>query len=331
MIEAARGTWISAHASSRLEQQMRRALSCSIRGPGGGAVGDGASGSPDGSGEPKSGPTETAPAAEPDWSKLIGAAPRPEAVAAAQTFHKAWGSASKPVCVKCSDGIYRVLKAKIDDKDSGRGCFNDQVIARLAQKLGAPVPPPSIVILPKVLVDAEPNLKHMPPGPCHASEFRDHHSDRMGVANTGLKENRPRFASLAVLYGWMHASDHQVIYPNDPPPLVLSVDHGHFIGNGSPAWTPEMITARPYASADQTIVTGASLTQEELVEACKPLATITAEEIAEAVGAPPEEWGVSTEHRVALAKYLWKRRTELLTSYAAAPAASAANKKATGE
>jgi hypothetical protein len=192
--------------------------------------------------------------------------------------------------------------------------FNDQVVARLAQKLRAPVPPPAIVDLPQELIDIEPNIRHMPAGLCHGSTFLDAHSDRQGVGNATVPENRARFASLAILYGWAYATDHQQIYPNAPPFLVSSVDHGHFIGNG-PNWTPDLLASRPPAGADQLIATQASLTADELRQAAAPLAEVLLEDVAAAIAAAPDEWGIPMEHRVALAKYLWKRRGDLLAAY----------------
>jgi hypothetical protein len=265
--------------------------------------------------------TETkAPAveADPDWTALITAAlaARPPITITAQTFHLGpWASASRPVCVKCSDGEFRVLKGM---QAGGRMLFNDQVIARLAQSLGAPVPIPEIVELTQAFIDANASVKHMPAGPCHASAYLDKHSDRQGLAHFSLDANRPRFASLAILYGWAFASDHQQIYPNDPPFIVWSVDHGHFVGPGNPNWTPDLLSTRPTAHADQLITAGTSMKNDELVAAAKPLDRLTSKDMADAVAAPPDAWNVPPVDRIAFAAYMWKRRGELLSAYAQA-------------
>jgi hypothetical protein len=51
-----------------------------------------------------------------------------------------------------------------------------------------------------------------------------------------VPDNRPRFAALAVLYGWIPAGDAQLIYRQTVSHLVYSVDHGHFFPGG-PNWT----------------------------------------------------------------------------------------------
>lgn len=244
-----------------------------------------------------------------DWEALLQAAaatPKAEAM----TFHKGpWASASRPVCMKCEDGIFRVLKGQ---QAGGRMLFNDQVIARLAQRLGAPVPQPAIVSLSAQLVAAEPRLAHMRPGLCHGLAFLDDHSDRMGITGTDHPPNRDRFARLAVLYGWAHASDHQQIYPNHPPPLVWSVDHGHFVGPGDHNWTVDLIGNRGPAAIDQNLANGAALKLEELVPAVQTLAEVTAYDLAGAIACAPNDWGVAAAERVAFASYMWKRRQDIL-------------------
>jgi hypothetical protein len=57
------------------------------------------------------------------------------------------------------------------------------------------------------------------------------------------------------------------------------------------------------------------LTADELRQAAAPLAEVLLEDVAAAIAAAPDEWGIPMEHRVALAKYLWKRRGDLLAAY----------------
>ncbi len=155
------------------------------------------------------------------------AAPKAAPVSDAQTFMAAWGSASKPICVTCADGVHRVLKGRLKQPGTRhRSLFNDQVIGRLGNKLGGPVPAVSLVNLSQQFIDTNPRAQHIFAGICHATEFRDKYSDRVSIFHTTVKENRPRYAALAIMYGWAHANDHQSIYPNDPPPIVLSVDTG---------------------------------------------------------------------------------------------------------
>jgi hypothetical protein len=183
-------------------------------------------------------PVEIAPisapvATEPEWAALIAAAPQAVVVEATIYHRGPWNSISRPVCVQCADKQFRVIKRPLPPNVSGCLLFTDQVVARLAQLIGAPVPEPAIVRLSPALIGLEKNLSHLTAGLCHGSLFLDGHSDRAPVLHIGAPENRTRFARLAVLYGWVYASDHQQIYPTASPHLVLSVDHGHFIGGGS--------------------------------------------------------------------------------------------------
>jgi hypothetical protein len=140
----------------------------------------------------------------------------------------------------------------------------------------------------------------------------------MGIANTDLEANRSRFASLAILYGWLRSGNEQFVYQNQPPRLVHSTDHGHFFGRGDPVWVIADLNNAPPAVAAETLVSTCALTPADLQAACQPLREVSDKLIAAAVAAPPDEWGISVDERAAMCVYLAKRRGELLTLYAPA-------------
>lgn len=251
-------------------------------------------------------------AAHAEWTVLL-ASVQVEATTSAVTFKRGpFESFSRPVVLVCSDGVSRMVKGK---QAGGRALFNDQVVGRLASLIGAPVPPVSIVALSADLIAIEPRLQHMPPGLCHASEFIDECSDRLGVDHTKLAENRRRFARLAILYGWVHANDYQLIYPNADPRRVWSVDHGHFLGDGGPDWTKDILNARGPSEPEPWVVNGASLVQSELHEAALELVAVDKAKIAGAVRSAPSDWNVPDHQCVALCAYLEKRRASLLAYF----------------
>ena len=96
--------------------------------------------------------------------------------------------------------------------------------------------------MPQELIDAQPEMRHMPAGISHGSQLVPNCSEREAYRYVDIAENRERFAKLAVLYGWMSAGDHQFIYRHDPPNLVHSVDHGHFFPGG-PNWQVVQLTS----------------------------------------------------------------------------------------
>src|SRR4051794_7290268 len=158
-----------------------------------------------------------------DWRALIAAKlAQPRRVARAETYLTKWESFSMPVLVECDDRQEYVIKGR----QIGRAVVNEHVVARLGHALGAPVGEPAFVDVPAELIALESELRHIPPGIAHGSPFLRDCSDRLWIEHTGAPENRERFARLAVLYGWMHAGDRQLIYANAAPHLVHSVDHG---------------------------------------------------------------------------------------------------------
>lgn len=236
---------------------------------------------------------------------LDAMANRPAAVQA-HTFLRVWPSFSRPAALACDDGHAYVVKGK----QIGRAAVNDQVVARLGIAMGAPVGEPMLVDVPQALITAEPQIQHLPPGIAHGTRFVENCSDRMWIAHQNVPENRLRFARLAVLYGWASSGDHQLIYPNSPPHVVISVDHGHFFPGG-PDWQPPGLTGAPPADVNHEITSQCALTAAELRTALQELANVPEVAIIRAVAAPPDDWAISPDDRVALVQYLSRRRDEM--------------------
>jgi hypothetical protein len=245
---------------------------------------------------------------EEQWRRCIEAASSSRPTAAqATTFLKTWGSASRPVLLRCSDGKDYVVKGK----QSGRMIVNDHIVGRLGAGLGAPVGRVALVDVPAALVKAEPNLQHVTPGLSHATLLIPGVGERESILHVNAPENRLRFALLAALYGWVSAGDHQFVYENQPPHLVHSVDHGHFFPGG-PDWTVASLRGAADPVLDPTLAAACAFKAKEIATAADALALLPDQVIAEAVAAPPDEWGLAPEERAALATYLAARRDRLV-------------------
>jgi hypothetical protein len=168
-------------------------------------------------------------------------------------------TSSQPVLLACDDGSDYVVKGQ----QAGRMIVTDQVVGRLGGAVLAPVAEITLIDVPAELINAEPEMSHMRPGVSHGSRWLANCSDSKGFEQTTVPENRDRFARLALLYGWVIASDHQFIYENAEPRLVHSVDHGHFLA-GATNWTEETLRHAPAPAPDNNVVAACSLTTEEL-------------------------------------------------------------------
>ncbi len=250
-----------------------------------------------------------------DPKKLLEAAAssRPTAINA-QTYVKKWGTSSNPVALICDDGHTYVVKARQPNNATiGHVVVAEQVVARIGLLIGAPVPEVALVEVPALLVSAQPEMGHMQPGVAHGSRFMADVTEQMALDNTHA-ENRERFALLAVLYGWMAASDHQFVYNKTGPRLVHSVDHGHFFPGG-PNWTLASLTQPSSAQLDSTITNACALTQEEKENAVRHLVKVKETDLARIVAIPPEDWGFVEAERIALLDYLTRRRDEILAAF----------------
>ncbi len=239
----------------------------------------------------------------------------PEEPIIATTIRKGWNSSAKPVLVRGIDGNEYVVKGK----QAGRQIINDRVVAKLGQAMNAPVGEPYLIEISQDLIEINPDFSYLATGIAHGTKFiPDCSDDREFFLHFDKSKNLSRFASLAILYGWMYASDHQFIYGKQSPRLVYSVDHGNFFV-GSPEWTIERLGRKssPYspAKSDHLIVSTYKLNEEDLTPALNALREITEQTIVQTVGNIPQEWGISIDERLCLVEYLIKRQRELLASF----------------
>lgn len=247
------------------------------------------------------------------WQRLMAEALTHRApFVTAQTVRRQWDSASSPWLMKCDDGEYYVVKGR----HNGRVIVNDQLVGRLGMAMGAPVGEVVVVNVPETLIDVEPALPRGMVGTAHGSRYlRGCSDDREASAAIDLDTNRARFALLAVLYGWVGANDHQVIYRNQPPRLVYSVDHGHFFPGG-PDWTETDLWSASSARPDPIIMNQCHLGNQDIVLACRSLEQVSDVDIASVTAAVPDDWQFASSERFAVAEYLLRRRQELLAQYA---------------
>jgi len=240
---------------------------------------------------------------------LSGASHRP---VRAVTYIRKWEHAdSEPALLMCDDGRAYVVKSfRVHGVSNGRVIINEQIVGRLGAKLGAPVGEVGFVDIPDELIAVEPDLAHLSTGIAHGSLWIPDCTDREGLQYTTTAANRMRFALLAILYTWVGAKDQQFIYRKNVPPLVYSVDHGHFFPRG-PYWTITSLRVDPLAELDATFA-ACRFSRVELVRARGALEQITYQAIAEAVAAPPDAWSISMQERIAMAEYVARRHAELI-------------------
>ena len=186
----------------------------------------------------------------------------------------------------------------------------DQVLGTLARAMGAPVREVGQVDVPAALIAAQPELGHLPPGRAHGSRFQPGFTGRESLAHP-VPLNALRFARLAAFYGLGMAKDHQFLYQVLPPPLVISVDHGHFLGDGN--WDVTEIRAMSVdADLDEQIENHMTPCPSDLQEVRRGLGNLTDSIIVDAVALPGDDWAITPEERVALAMLLSRRRDSLL-------------------
>lgn len=262
-----------------------------------------------------------------DWKQRIERELRvARRVRRAVLYHGQWSSYSRPirVTVEPASGIQSmpgpqeqyVVKARRDgfrEVELPRVMIAEQVVGTLGIALGAPVPPIDLIYIPDSFRRQDTALTDIVPGYAHGSQQIPDCTERKGIEHVDVPENRPRFAHLAVLYGWCGASDHQFIYEQQSPRLVWSVDHGHFLGGPERPTFPDL-SSLPPAQPDATILQQVRLRDDEVRSALSRLSQVTVDDVSRAVSIPPDGWGLTLDERIDLAEVLWQRRHDLLRS-----------------
>jgi hypothetical protein len=245
-----------------------------------------------------------------DWPARISNAPSPESPIKAETFFKRWDTASKPILVACNDGKKYVVKGRQKGNPHARSVFNDHVAARLGRLIGVPIPMVCQVDVSAELINMNPDMQIIEPGIGHGLLFVEGATERIdNVQHNAIPQNKSRFAALAVFHAWLDATDRQFIYDNSSPNLIHSVDHGHYFGSDN--WAVADLANRPAPQIDPQFKTDCQLTDEDLSLPLASLKNVTVDQIAAAVAAAPDAWGVGSSDRCAIAKHIEQRRRTL--------------------
>jgi hypothetical protein len=187
----------------------------------------------------------------------------------------------------------------------------EQVVASLGTYLGAPVPPPVHVDVSQALItDNALTINGAPAtaGIHHGSRWEADCSQRLWVDPALAAPNAERFAVLCVLYAWVTADDRQLIYRNQAPRLVFSVDHGHFLPGG-PGWSASSLASAPAPIQDADLAAVVS-DRSLFAPYVQRLAALTPEVVAAAVARAPASWGIPEPDLIALADFVVRRAAQ---------------------
>lgn len=223
-------------------------------------------------------------------------------------FKKRSRSKSQPLWLECEDGQVYVVKTY---DLAGRQVVNDQLAARLGELLNAPVGEPALIYIPQELIEGQSrDFEGIQVKIAHGSLFIPNCQDSWVLIATSEPENRLRLVLLAILYGWLVASDHQFLFTNTPPRLIYSVDHGHFFPN-PPNWQAKDLQDSINVDLDPYFQ-DCNFNRDELQQALQKLSNISELDLIKTVAIIPQEWGFPMEDRLAMLKFLTIRKNELV-------------------
>jgi len=212
----------------------------------------------------------------------------------------------------------------------GSGHQHELIANQLGQALGAPVGKAGAARIAAAARAADPLLRNLSGIYPVSAYLADHDHSRELRADLGGSwwevieplafrvENRPRWALLAIFYGWLGSpAKVQVLYEPEEPHHVVSVDQDDFLTEGVWQHDPHevwpILPLRGQAAPFRPIVEPLGLTPDELGAAGAHLARITSEVIAAAVAAPPDEWGYTLDLRARIATGIALARDQMIS------------------
>lgn len=199
-----------------------------------------------------------------------------------------------------------------------RAAFVEQVVGRIGQLGGFPVPRTTLLAVPPELARdgrlATGPLAMCPPGPVHATRHligRD--LGRLVPVNSSGRL-RQDLIRLSVLFGLFVPEDWQVFSVREPAPGIMSFDHGLFFP-GTDAWEQDDLrrwVAGSPAEPALDLLALARIDRREVFAEFRLLETSTDEMVASAVTAAPEEWGIGIDERAVVAAVIRSRIAQML-------------------
>jgi hypothetical protein len=229
------------------------------------------------------------------------------------------GGGSQPRRWTCSDGEDYSVKHPNNPQVAGTPQLlaTEYVVARVGAGMSAPVFPCAIVdVAPELVMGIEyrgqPGVE-VAAGRAFGSFIRSE-GDVVdaGVAPPGWRSgevNRPRAAAICVLHALFILGDSpQYVVRAEAPFEVWSIDHGHFIGNGSP-WA--FAATPPLTNIETTLFPELALTPDDVAQAALPLVQLTDEQLARAIAGVPAEWLADVDLRGGCLKFLVERRDQI--------------------
>lgn len=228
---------------------------------------------------------------------------------------------NKAVEVWCDDGNLYVVKGR----QVGAGLVPEVLVTVFGKMLVAPVAEGCLIDVPQSFIDSANEVPLPVTGKLRMATWEAglaYGSRHLGneyealppMEILGVPENRERYARLAVLFGWIGGREPEYFYRRSDPRVVVTVDHGHFLGGQRQGWSIADLTNADDPTLDPTITSAVTFTGDELGPVAEVLRGIDDASIAQCVATCPDAWGITHGERITLCRYLATRRDKFSTA-----------------
>jgi hypothetical protein len=207
-------------------------------------------------------------------------------VRAVAALRRSSSGGSGSFLVRADDGERYWCKVLNNPQGSELVPINDQVVARLGQRIGVAVPEPRLVEIPQDLAGWEfrPGFA-LEAGFAHGGRAIEPVVETHQLSHRTSADNAARHAGFFALHDWLGGSDPQWLIATNDGDRYYSHDHGHYFWG--PGWTPESLRANIDNPAPLEQPTD-GLDATELVRLADELERLDREEIAAALANLPE-------------------------------------------
>lgn len=247
------------------------------------------------------------PVERPDWSGLVtGRIDPPDARVIALPIKPSPRGGSGTFLAADAEGVQWWVKP-LNNAQGARVTVTEAIVAAAGRLIGTPVCETTIVRLPDEIAGWEFRPGHLvEPGYAHASRGVLGVQEDRKLLFRDRDENATRHAGTVALHDWCWGGDDQWLYAEPEDRRIYSHDHGWYLPEVGPTWSPATLAARvderhvPPWSAD-------GLAPAELTRLAAALRSLSRTSIIEVLTAVPASWPVTDDELEAVGWFLERR------------------------
>lgn len=247
------------------------------------------------------------------WPEILEGYQRPTAIAYVMHVKEILKTGSTPLHVIASNGHRYYVKPQHNPHHQS-SLLAEVVVHGAAQYLGVPTPEYSFLDLPVAVAHAHTNHNGEPlhPGVCFVSREIDHAHQEDRLTHLNRDNNHHHGPGYVALWEWCLGEDNQFLYRLEDSHSLTAFDYGLWLGMES-YLDEDFYSHTPgpeyrWSENVRGMSPGAFIERADKLDSLKPL------NVLQIVSQVPVAWGFSDTLLIAIARWLYSRRSMVATS-----------------